>query len=114
MGVDLVILGTDTDAGKTTFAVLWLAAFATEYEYWKPLETGEADSERVRRFVPAATVHAAVQHFPEAVAPLLAARQRGLKIPAARDLAARKPASSKALLIETFGSPFSPLNDDEL
>src|SRR5438105_11863465 len=91
MPADLVILGTDTDAGKTTFAVLWLAAFATEYEYWKPLETGEADSERVRRLVPLAMVHAAIQHFPEPVAPLLAARQHGAVIPSARDLAARKP-----------------------
>ena len=35
---DLIILGTDTDAGKTTFALLWLAAFG-EYGYWKPVET---------------------------------------------------------------------------
>ena len=49
-----VVLGTDTDAGKTTFALLWLAAFADRWEYWKPLETGDSDSETVRRTAPAA------------------------------------------------------------
>ena len=53
---DLIILGTDTDAGKTTFALLWMAAFADEYDYWKPLETGESDSATVRRLVPGAVV----------------------------------------------------------
>ena len=28
MATDLIILGTDTDAGKTTFALLWLSAFS--------------------------------------------------------------------------------------
>ena len=35
-----VVLGTDTDAGKTTFAIRWLSHFAPRYGYWKPLETG--------------------------------------------------------------------------
>ncbi len=113
---DLLILGTDTDAGKTTFAALWLSAFPTEYEYWKPVETGEADSERIRRWVPAAVVHPSLKHFPEAVAPLLAARTHGQTIPASSVLAARKPIppTGRALLVETFGSPFSPLNENEL
>jgi adenosylmethionine-8-amino-7-oxononanoate aminotransferase len=114
---DFVILGTDTDAGKTTFAALWLAAFSDHYEYWKPLETGEADSQRLRRLVPAAVVHPSVKHFNEAVAPLLAARQQGDIIPTAAELAALrpKPASPRrGVVIETFGSPFSPLNESEL
>ena len=41
---DLLIVGTDTAAGKTTLALLWMAAFSGEYEYWKPLETGDSDS----------------------------------------------------------------------
>jgi adenosylmethionine-8-amino-7-oxononanoate aminotransferase len=112
----LLILGTDTDAGKTTFALLWLAAFAKDYEYWKPLESGDSDSERVRRFVPAARVHAPVAHFEKPCAPLLAARQAGQTIPLASELAARcpSPAPGRRLLIETFGSPFSPLNGTEL
>src|SRR5262249_25560942 len=80
---DLLILRTDTDAGKTTFALLWLAAFADNYEYWKPLETGESDTERVRSLVPAATVHEPLARFRQAVAPLLAARTEGGTIPPA-------------------------------
>ena len=51
---NLLILGTDTDAGKTTFALLWLAAFSDQYAYWKPVETGPSDTELVRRLVPGA------------------------------------------------------------
>jgi adenosylmethionine-8-amino-7-oxononanoate aminotransferase len=111
---DLIILGTDTDAGKTTFALLWLAAFADQFDYWKPLETGESDSDLVRRLVPGAVVHPALQSFDEPVAPLLAARRSGVSILRAEQIAAGRPASARALLIETFGGPFSPLNEDEL
>src|SRR5262249_43038170 len=52
--------------------------------------------------------------FPQAVAPLQAARLHGMSIPSASSIAHKKPSESKALLIETFGSPFSPLNEDEL
>jgi len=114
---DLLILGTDTDAGKTTFALLWLARFADRYEYWKPIETGESDSERVRQLVPAAVVHPPVARFRAPVAPPLAALQEGATIPFARELAAARPQPTRpdcSLLIETFGSPFSPLNEEEL
>jgi adenosylmethionine---8-amino-7-oxononanoate aminotransferase len=114
---DLLVLGTDTDAGKTTFALLWLAAFPQQYEYWKPVETGDSDTERVRRLVPEAWVHAPVARFREAVAPALAARKEGGMVPPAGTLAAAKPAPShpgRLLLIETFGSPLSPLNETEL
>jgi adenosylmethionine-8-amino-7-oxononanoate aminotransferase len=114
---DLVILGTDTDAGKTTFALLWLAAFADDYEYWKPIESGTSDTERVHQLVPRAAVHEPIQRFQEAVAPSLAARGEGVEIPAAAVLAQRRPRpshSGRPLLIETFGGPFSPLNEGEL
>ncbi|MCZ2343640.1 MAG: adenosylmethionine--8-amino-7-oxononanoate transaminase [Bacteroidales bacterium] len=113
----LIVLGTDTDAGKTTFSLLWLAAFSNQYEYWKPLETGVSDSDTIHRLVPEAIVHAPTMHFPEAVAPALAARHNGQTIPPAATLAAAQPAvtvSSRTLLIETFGSPLSPLNASEL
>src|SRR5262245_17976658 len=114
---DLLILGTDTDAGKTTFALLWLAAFAEAYEYWKPVETGESDTERVRQLVPAASVHAPLARFRDAVAPPLAARREGGAVPPAQVIAAAKPAPGqlgRGLLIETSGSPLSPLNETEL
>ena len=107
---DLVILGTDTDAGKTTFALLWLSRFAGQHDYWKPVQTGPSDSDKVLSLVPGVRVHPAVQSLDEPVAPPLAARRAGTTIPLAADLAAAKPTASRGMLIETFGSPFSPLN----
>src|SRR5205823_8280622 len=78
---DLVILGTDTDAGKTTFALLWLAAFGEDYEYWKPVEAGPSDSELIKRLLPHAEVHSPVKRLAEAVAPPLAARHAQDAIP---------------------------------
>jgi adenosylmethionine---8-amino-7-oxononanoate aminotransferase len=112
---DVVILGTDTGAGKTTFALLWLTAFTDDYEYWKPLETGESDTAAVKRLVPAATAHPPLRSFARPVAPLLAAGAEG--IPASWEIAAGKPrptAANRHLVVETFGSPFSPLNELEL
>jgi adenosylmethionine-8-amino-7-oxononanoate aminotransferase len=114
---DLLILGTDTDAGKTTLALLCLAAFPDRFEYWKPVETGESDSERVRRLVPHAVVHAPVARFQAPVAPPLAARQEGRTVPFAQDITAARPLPTQPgrhLLIESFGGPFSPLNEVEL
>jgi dethiobiotin synthetase len=114
---DFLILGTDTDAGKTTFAALWLAGFADGYEYWKPVESGDSDTERLRRLVPAAAVHAPQRRFRDAVAPPLAARREGAVVPPASAIAAAKPAPrqpGRHLAIETFGSPLSPLNGAEL
>ena len=115
MSTDLIILGTDTDAGKTTFALLWMSAFAVNYAYWKPVETGPSDCDTVRRLVPEATVHPPAQRFDEPVAPPLAASRQGKSVGLAQQLAKARPlAGEQALLIETFGSPFSPLNENEL
>src|SRR3977135_2251866 len=115
MPSDLIILGTDTDAGKTTFALLWLHALPAQCAYWKPVETGPSDTETVRRLAPDATIYPPTQRFEEPVAPPLAARRPGQSAWSAQCLAPLRPVcSDKALLIETFGSPFSPLNDSEL
>jgi adenosylmethionine-8-amino-7-oxononanoate aminotransferase len=114
---DLVILGTDTDVGKTTFALLWLYAFEDQYEYWKPVETGESDTQRVRSLLPSAEVHEPVARFATPVAPALAARLEGGSIPSSGVLRALWPSPRRPggrLLIETFGSPLSPLNENEL
>jgi len=112
---DLLILGSDTDAGKTTFALLWLTVFADRYAYWKPVETGESDTDRVRRYVPGAVVHAPTVRFRQPVAPARAARGEDRTVPSAAELAASRPlVEGKRLLIETFGSPLSPLTETEL
>jgi adenosylmethionine---8-amino-7-oxononanoate aminotransferase len=111
----LIVAGTDTGAGKTSFAMLWQAQFGDTFDYWKPLETGESDSGAVRRLVPGAVVHAPLLAFREAVAPMLAARRENTTVPSAAELASRCPmAPGRCGLIETFGSPFSPLNEGEL
>lgn len=110
---DLLILGVDTDAGKTTFALLWLARFAERCEYWKPVETGPSDSDRVDSLVPAARIHPPIARFSAAVAPSLAAQREGRAIPSADAIVRGRPTGT-SLVIETFGGPFSPLNDREL
>jgi adenosylmethionine-8-amino-7-oxononanoate transaminase/dethiobiotin synthase len=114
MNPSFIILGTDTDAGKSTLAVLWLSAFADEYAYWKPLETGPSDTANLRELVPRASVHAPIFAFAAPVAPPLAARLEGRGIPAAKELTRHVPRVERPLVVETFGSPFSPLNEGEL
>jgi adenosylmethionine-8-amino-7-oxononanoate aminotransferase len=109
-----VVVGSDTDAGKTAFALLFLSAFGDQYDYWKPVETGDPDSLRVRRLVPGCTVHEPLARFREPVAPALAARREGRPMPGLAEILAARPRSIRPLLIETFGGPLSPLTDDAL
>lgn len=114
---DFIILGTDTDVGKTTFALLWLSRFGEQYAYWKPVETGESDAARIANLVPAVLVHPPVARFQTPLAPPLSARMEGRSVPAAQVIADRVPRAlneDRALVIETFGGPFSPLNETEL
>ncbi|WP_439623524.1 adenosylmethionine--8-amino-7-oxononanoate transaminase [Gemmata sp.] len=109
-----VVVGTDTDAGKTAFSLLFLATNADRFDYWKPVETGDPDSLRVRRLVPTSTVHEPLARFSEPVAPALAARREGREMPGVAEILAAIPSTEKPLLIETFGGPLSPLTDDVL
>ncbi len=107
-----VVVGTDTDAGKTTFSLLFLTAFADRFAYWKPVETGESDTAKVGRLVPAATVHSPFARFTEPVAPPLAALREARAMPTISEILGAVPAGT--LLVETFGGPLSPLTDDTL
>lgn len=109
-----VVVGTDTDAGKTAFSLLFLTAFAESFAYWKPVETGESDTEKVRRLVPAATTHQPLARFIEPVAPALAASRSNRPMPTVADILAAVPLSPKPHLTETFGGTLSPLTDDTL
>ena len=117
MTSNLLVLGTDTDAGKTTVSLLLLAAYPARWEYWKPLETGVSDTATVHRLVPDAIVHPVLLRLSDPVAPPLAARREGRVIPPAAEIVRSLPArihSERGMLIETFGGPFSPLNEQEL
>lgn len=107
-------VGTDTDAGKTTFSLLFLTAFADQFDYWKPVETGESDSQLVRKLVPTATVHEPLARYSAAVAPCLAATLEDKTMPGVEEIVAAIPAISRPLLIETFGGALSPLTEDVL
>jgi adenosylmethionine-8-amino-7-oxononanoate aminotransferase len=109
-----VVLGTDTDAGKTAFCLQWLCAFPEQFAYWKPVETGESDTETVRRLVPAATVFPPVARFSAPVAPVLAATLEGRSMPDIAQVLAATPAAPIPLIVETFGSPLSPFTEYEL
>jgi adenosylmethionine-8-amino-7-oxononanoate aminotransferase len=104
-----VVVGTDTDAGKTTFCLQWLAKFSGRFAYWKPVETGLSDSESVRRLVPGAIAFPPAARFRDAVAPELAAAREARQVPGVTDLIVSTPKSIQPLLVETFGSPLSPL-----
>jgi adenosylmethionine-8-amino-7-oxononanoate aminotransferase len=108
---DLLILGTDTDAGKTTFALLWLTEFGGGY--WKPVETGASDAQKIRACLSTVKIYEPLVRLSDPVAPPLAARRAGQSIPSAVNIAAQRPTEPR-LLIETFGGPFSPLNEQEL
>jgi adenosylmethionine-8-amino-7-oxononanoate aminotransferase len=109
-----VVLGTDTDAGKTTFCALWMSAFAEMFAYWKPVETGESDTETIRRLVPGATTFDPLARFRAPLAPVLAAAQEGRAMPAISEVVAGVPASPLPLVVETFGGPLSPFTEETL
>jgi len=114
---NLLVLGTDTDAGKTTVSLLLLAAFPARWEYWKPLETGASDTATVRRLVPEVIVHSPILQLRDPVSPPLAARRECRVIPSSSEILQAQPEvtdQQRGLLIETFGGPFSPLNEQEL
>jgi dethiobiotin synthetase len=66
---DIILVGTDTGAGKTTVALLWMAACGEHYDYWKPVESGDSDTKLVERLVPSARVHPPMARYRDAVAP---------------------------------------------
>ncbi len=111
---DFIILGTDTDVGKTTVSLYWLSLFSKQYTYWKPLETGPSDTEKIKEMVPGVKCFSPLHHFEQAIAPTLAARYQDITLPSAKQIVGHKPQGKLPLVIETFGSPFSPLNENEL
>jgi adenosylmethionine-8-amino-7-oxononanoate aminotransferase len=109
-----VVLGTDTDAGKTAFCAQWFAAFTARFAYWKPVETGASDTETIRQLVPASRVFPPLARFDAPVAPVLAAAREGRAMPSIAEVLASAPTSPLPLVIETFGSPLSPFTEKAL
>ena len=110
----IIVVGTDTDAGKTGFCAQFLHAFPGEFSYWKPVETGTSDTETIRRWVPSAAVFDPLARFVEPVAPMLAAAREGRRMPSISEVIDGVPDSPLPLLIETFGGPMSPWTEGAL
>ncbi len=114
----LSIVGTDTDAGKTTLAALLLHASSQRgqaWRYWKPIQSGVPDTERIRMRCPEATVLDAVYEFDHPAAPDAAAHRAGQAEPElAKILDAVPKPNSEPLLVESFGGPLSPIASDTL
>jgi dethiobiotin synthetase len=114
MTQSLIVIGTDTNVGKTVFAAALADALGAHY--WKPVQAGltlKTDSQTVAhlgglspdRIVPE------VWRLPTPASPHIAARAAGIKI----DVVALHPPQSVAhVIIETAGGVMVPLTEDFL
>lgn len=111
----VLVAGTGTSVGKTTFASSWLRGWAADGARvlgWKPIETGgTADAEMLG--LACGTRLPPLYAFAEPVSPHRAARSANVRIelPRIRAEGARLAASVDALLVETAGGLFTPLDD---
>ncbi len=121
----LVIVGTDTDIGKTVVSAT--AALALDARYWKPVQTGDdSDTSEVSRL--AGPCGSAGEQVPREIAP----PRYWFKLPASPHTAAaeegatvdvdelevalrdhRRGAAPRRLVVELAGGLLVPLNDHE-
>lgn len=105
-----VIVGTDTDVGKTVVSAAIVAAL--DAYYWKPVQSGldgETDSQTVARLsgAPDDRIFAEAWRLRRPASPHLAARDEGVEIDAA---ALNPPQCDGPLVIETAGGVMTPLS----
>jgi dethiobiotin synthetase len=110
----IVIVGTDTNVGKTVFSAALAGALG--YSYWKPVQSGledETDSATVARLggLNSGNILPEAYRLQLPASPHIAARAEGRVID--RDRLA-PPADVEALIIETAGGVMVPLTDDLL
>jgi dethiobiotin synthetase len=115
--IQVVVTGTDTDVGKTVFTacfMTWLRAQGIPSIGFKPLASGgREDAERLfaaqQGTVPLDVINP--WHFPEPLAPLLAARRAGRRVTLAA-VAGHVRMASRGLrmsVVESAGGLLSPL-----
>lgn len=104
----IFITGTGTDVGKT-FVSTWVC-YHTHADYWKPIQTGEKDSETVKTFSPRSVIHPECYHFQRSVSPHLAAHEEGIEIDFNK---VNPPPVENPLVIEGAGGVFVPLNQSQ-
>ena len=106
-----VIVGTDTDVGKTVFSAALAAMLGAHY--WKPVQTGlgeETDSQTVARLggLAAERILPEAWRLPLPASPHIAARAAGVEIDVAR---LEPPQGMTPLIVETAGGVMVPLTD---
>ena len=106
-----VIVGTDTDVGKTVFSAALAAMLGAHY--WKPVQSGlgeETDSQTVARLGGLAPERILPEawRLPLPASPHIAARAAGVEIDVA---SLEPPQSARPLIIETAGGVMVPLTD---
>lgn len=120
--MSLIVVGTDTEVGKTVASAVILARYARgrRIAYWKPIATGAAeglsDRERVARWVGGvAEVLPETYRFDLPASPHLAARRAGSRVDPERvleDLVAHGLADAERhLVIEGIGGVLVPLTE---
>ncbi|MDF1837022.1 MAG: dethiobiotin synthase [Planctomycetota bacterium] len=115
-----VVIGTDTDAGKTVASAFVLHALANRgpAAYWKPIQSGQpSDTETVRELMADApiTFHEPAYEFDLPASPDQSAWAEGRRINenvVDAQLAEKLQASSMPLVIETAGGLCVPWNED--
>lgn len=110
----IVIVGTDTDVGKTVLSSLIMAS-CEEFSYWKPIQSGlqtETDTEAVKRQSGCSDERILPEEYrlTEPLSPHLSARIDGVEI----DTSSLMPPTKEHLLIETAGGVLVPINDTTL
>jgi dethiobiotin synthetase len=106
-----VIVGTDTDVGKTVFSAALAAMLGAHY--WKPVQSGlgeETDSQTVARLggLAAERILPEAWRLPLPASPHIAARAAGVEIDVAR---LEPPQGMTPLIVETAGGVMVPLTD---
>jgi dethiobiotin synthetase len=110
------VTGTDTNVGKTVLSALLVAAL--DAVYWKPIQTGAADSTD-RSFVRLWAAPQEEQLLPECycfdapVSPHLAAREAGARI-ALNSIRLPPAPAGRLWIVEGAGGAMVPLNERDL
>ena len=116
-GVRLVIVGTDTDVGKTVVSALVVQGLGAHY--WKPVQSGldgPSDSQSIQRLIdlPAERLLPEAYRLTAPVSPHWAAERDGVTIDPERLQLPSPEAVPGPLVVETAGGLLVPLRRDWL
>ena len=114
MSKSVIIVGTDTNVGKTILSSVLMSAH-DDLHYWKPIQSGleaETDSETVQRILQcqAERIYPEAYKLKQPLSPHLSAALEGIQI----DLRHLGKPQINNLLIETAGGILTPINETTL